>query len=195
MPDHSTRSLTKNKAENTGRTVRVFFAIWPDNAAREQIAGLAKQLRLALLCNGREIKAENIHLTLAFVGEIEPSRVEALRMVADGTRDAGARAFDFTVEEVHYWKHNRIVYAAPISAPQELLDLVNALSERLAAAGFSLEQRAYAPHITLMRNASCQSAPKLPEPVAWRVREWRLIKSEQTSGGSVYTPIGRWPLV
>lgn len=195
MPDHSTRSLTKNNAENTGRTVRVFFAIWPDNAAREQMAGLAKQLRLASLCNGREIKAENIHLTLAFVGEIEPSRVEALRMVADGTRDAGARAFDFTVEEVRYWKHNHIVYAAPISAPQELLDLVNALSERLAAAGFSLEQRAYAPHITLMRNASCQSAPELLEPVAWRVREWRLIKSEQTSGGSVYTPIGRWSLV
>src|SRR5690242_2204201 len=162
MPDHSTRSLTKNNAENKGRTVRVFFAIWPDNTAREQMAGLAKQLRLALLCSGREIKAENIHLTLAFVGDIEPSRVEALRMVADGTTDAGARAFDFTVEEVRYWKHNRIVYAAPISAPRELLDLVNALSERLADAGFSLEQRTYTPHITLMRNASCQSALGLP---------------------------------
>ncbi len=194
MPDHSARPLTKNNAESTGRTVRVFFAIWPDNAARKQLDGLAKQLSLASLCTGREMKAENIHLTLAFVGEIEPCRLEALRMVADGIRDSGLHAFDFAVEEIRYWKHKRIVYAAPISTPLELLDLANILSDGLAAGGFSLEQRAYAPHITLMRNASCQSMPQLAEPVVWRVREWLLIKSEQTSSGSVYTPIGRWSL-
>jgi RNA 2',3'-cyclic 3'-phosphodiesterase len=194
MPDRSARPVAKNNAENTGRTVRVFFAIWPDYAAQEQMAGLTKQLSLSL-CSGRELKAENIHLTLVFVGEIEPSRLEALRMVADGIRGSGVRAFDFAVEEIRYWKHKRIVYAAPISAPQELLDLVNALSGGLAAAGFSVEQRAYAPHITLMRNASCQTVPQLTESIVWRVREWMLIKSEQTSDGSVYTPMGRWPLV
>ena len=194
MPDRSARPLTKNNAESTGRTVRVFFAIWPDYAAQKQMIGLAKRLSLSL-CNGREMKAENIHLTLVFVGEIEPDRLEALQMVADGIRGSGVRAFDFAVEEIRYWKHKRIVYAAPLSVPQELLDLVDALSGGLAAAGFSVEQRAYAPHITLMRNASCQTVPQLAESIVWRVREWMLIKSEQTSDGSVYTPIGRWPLV
>jgi 2'-5' RNA ligase len=195
MPDHSTRPLTKNNTESAGTTVRVFFAIWPDNAAQEQMAGLTKRLRLASLCNGRETKAENIHLTLAFLGEVEPHGLEALRVVANGIGDSRLRAFDFAIEEIRYWKRKRIVYAASASVPRELLDLVNALSESLSAAGFSLEQRAYAPHITLMRDASCQNVPELPEPVVWRVREWMLIKSEQTSGGSVYTPIGRWALV
>lgn len=174
--------------------MRVFFAIWPDCAAQAQMAGLTKRLSLSL-CNGRDMKAENIHLTLVFVGEIEPNTLEALRMVADGIKGSVVRAFDFAVEEIRYWKHKRIVYAAPTSAPRELLDLVNALSSGLAAAGFSLEQRVYAPHITLMRNASCQTVPQLAAPIVWQVREWMLVTSEQTSDGSVYTPISRWPLV
>ena len=52
----------------------------------------------------------------------------------------------------------------------------------------------YAPHITLMRNAFCPILPELAEPVAWRVRKWMLVKSEQTGNGSVYTPIRCWPL-
>ena len=90
MPDHSTRPLTKNNTESAGTTVRVFFAIWPDNAAQEQMAGLTKRLRLASLCNGRETKAENIHLTLAFLGEVEPHGLEALRVVANGMGTPGS---------------------------------------------------------------------------------------------------------
>jgi len=193
MPDHPTRPLTKNNTESAGTTVRVFFAIWPDDVAQKQLAGLIKRSRLAL-CNGRETKPENIHLTLAFLGAVEPHKLEALRAVANGIGESKLRAFDFAVEEIRYWKRKRIVYAAPASVPRELLDLVNVLSDGLSAAGFSLERRTYEPHITLMRNASCQVLPKLPEPVVWRVREWMLIKSEPASGGSVYTPIGRWRL-
>ena len=36
---------------------------------------------------------------------------------------------------------------------------------------------------------------RLVEPIAWPVSEWILVKSEQASDRSVYTPIGRWPLV
>jgi 2'-5' RNA ligase len=194
MPDRSARSLTKNITEGVGTTTRVFFAVWPDNAAQAQMTGLKKRLDLASLCNGRETKAENIHLTLAFVGDVEPNRLAVLQRVGDAVEGSGIRAFDFAIDEIRYWKHNHIVYAAPTSIPPELPGLVNALSDGLSAAGFSLERRTYAPHITLMRNASCQVLPKLPEPVVWRVRQWMLIKSELASDGSVYSPIGRWRL-
>jgi 2'-5' RNA ligase len=45
-----------------------------------------------------------------------------------------------------------------------------------------------------MRNARCQTVPELQQPVTWRAREWLLVKSEQTSGGSAYAPVGRWSL-
>jgi 2'-5' RNA ligase len=183
--------------ENTGmeqRTVRVFFAIWPDDKAQKQLSDAVKRLQLEPLCGGRKTKAKNIHLTLVFVGEVPTGKLEALCRIADGISASGVRAFDLVVEKISYWKHNNIVFAAIATIPPELMDLVTALQEALSTAGFSLEQRTYKPHITLMRNASCQTLPELAEPIAWRVREWMLVKSEQTSGGSNYVPVGRWSL-
>lgn len=186
--------ITERNPDIREEIVRVFFAIWPDEVARTQLAGLAEQLRGESLCGGRKTKAENIHLTLVFVGEVDASKLEEIRLAVDGIKDSGARAFDFVVEKICYWKRNRIAYAAADGIPRELMDLVSALENALSTAGFVLEQRAYKPHITLMRDASCQALPELAEPIVWRVREWILVKSEQTSGGPVYTPIGRWAL-
>jgi 2'-5' RNA ligase len=183
--------------ENTGmerRIVRVFFAIWPDDKVQKQLSDAVKRLQLESLCGGRKTKAENIHLTLVFVGEVTTGELETLCQTADGIRDSGARAFDLVVEKIGYWKHNNVVYAATATIPQELMDLVTALQDALSTAGFSLEQRTYKPHITLMRNAACRTLPELAKPIAWRVREWMLVKSEQTSGGSNYVPVGRWSL-
>ena len=181
-------------------TIRVFFAIWPDAVAKRQLDELAE--RLEAVCEGRKVRAENIHLTLVFLGEVSVDRLDALCLAAGEAQSTGLRAFDFAVEEIRYWKHNRIAWAGTRKIPQELLDLVNALQNSLAAAGFSFDQQAYVPHITLVRKAWCHAPstalrtglPDLAGPIAWRAREWVLVKSEQTSDGSVYTPIGRWTL-
>ncbi|WP_256208598.1 RNA 2',3'-cyclic phosphodiesterase [Nitrosospira briensis] len=183
--------------ENAGmeqRFVRFFFALWPDDRVQKQLSDAVERSRLEPLCGGRKTKTENIHLTLVFVGEVNPGKLEALCQIADRVKGSGARAFDLVVERMGYWKHNKIVYAAIAKIPQELTDLASALQDALSTAGFSLEQRAYKPHITLMRNASCRTLPELAEPIAWRVREWMLVKSEQTSSGSNYVPVGRWSL-
>ena len=183
--------------ENRGtkrKTVRVFFAIWPDDAAQKQLAALTERLQSESLCSGRKIQPENIHLTLVFVGEVDSGKLAALCRAADGIKSSGPRAFDVVIEEIHYWKHNRIVNAAISKIPQKLMNLASDLQDALSVAGFSIERRAYKPHITLMRKASCRTLPELAEPIAWRAIEWMLVKSEQTSDGSVYIPIGRWPL-
>lgn len=187
------RIIEKN-SDIKRETVRVFFALWPDDRAQKQLAVLAEQLQTKSLCSGRITQAENIHLTLVFLGEVETHRLGALCMAIDGIESFRTRAFDIIIEEVRYWKHNSIVYAATREIPQELIDLVNAVQNVLFAAGFSFERRTYKPHITLMRKASCHALPVLAEPIAWRAREWVLVKSEQTSNGSLYIPIGRWPL-
>ena len=189
---------TEENKDIKQKTVRVFFAVWPDGEAQKQLAGLVKQLRLDSLCGGRKTKAENIHLTLVFVGEVDTSQLQTLSRVADEIEDSRMHAFDLVVEKICYWKRKNIVHAELSTIPRELMDLVTALQNGLSTAGFSLEQRPYKPHITLMRNASCQTLPELAKPItspiAWRVREWVLIRSEQTSDGSVYVPIGRWSL-
>lgn len=185
---------TEENKDIKQKTVRVFFAVWPDGEAQKQLGGLVKQLRLDSLCGGRKTKAENIHLTLVFVGEVDTSQLQTLNRVAGEIEDSRTHAFDLVVEKICYWKRKNIVHAELSTIPCELMDLVTALQKGLSAAGFLLEQRPYKPHITLMRNASCHTLPELGKPIGWRVREWVLIRSEQTSDGSVYVPIGRWSL-
>jgi len=176
------------------RPVRVFFAIWPDPETQKRLGSVVEQLRLDALCGGRTTKLQNIHLTLVFLGDVDAGRLPALSQVADGIRNSGTSAFDFTIEEIGYWKRNHIVYLAPREVPAELIQLVSILEDGVSNSGFSVERRPYAPHITLMRNALCRNLPELSAPIAWQAREWLLVKSEQTSGGSVYAPVGRWSL-
>ena len=186
--------IIEGKPDIGRETVRVFFAIWPDGMAQKQLSALAERLQSGSLCSGRKTEPENIHLTLVFVGEVDTSQLEALRLAADGVASHNARAFEVVIEEIRYWKHKGIVYAATGRVPRELGALVNALQDVLSAAGFSIERRSYRLHITLMRKASCQALPRLADPIVWKAREWVLVKSTQTSNGSVYIPIGRWPL-
>jgi RNA 2',3'-cyclic 3'-phosphodiesterase len=186
--------IIEGKPDIRRKTIRVFFAIRPDSTAQKQLAALAERLQSESLCSGRKTEPENIHLTLVFVGEVDIGKLEALRLAADGVSSRNARTFEVVIEEIRYWKHKGIAYATTGRVPRELGELVNALQDALSAAGFSIERRIYKPHITLMRKASCQILPQLADPIAWKAREWVLMKSTQTSNGSVYVPIGRWPL-
>lgn len=185
---------TTEKHNQIGRTVRVFFAIWPDSETQKQLGALVEQLQLEAFCGGRKTKPQNIHLTLLFLGDVGIDRLPALCQVADEIRDSGARAFDLKVDEIDCWRHNHILYLAPREVPRELVHLESRLKNGASAAGFLVESRPYSPHITLMRDAVCRTMPALRRTLTWRVREWQLVKSEQTSGGSAYTPVGRWSL-
>lgn len=182
--------------QDTGqKAVRLFFAIWPDPVAKSQLIGLGRKLQRESVCSGSATKGENIHLTLAFLGDTNPSRLAALCRIAAGIPPSATRAFDLVIRKIGYWKHNGVLYAGADCLPDELGKLVQALHGALSADGFMLESRPYRPHITLMRQASCSALPELREPVTWKAREWMLIRSDQTSGGPVYTPLGRWSLV
>ena len=195
MPDYQNREYGQlRQVQTLGRSMRVFFAIWPKDEAWRQLCDLSEKLEL--VCGGRRTRAESIHLTLIFLGEMETSQLDALCLAANTVK---GRAFNFIVEGVRYWKFNRVVYAGTGEVPLELFDLVDSLQDTLSANGFSFDHRAFTPHITLVRKVQRYVLPKplisLVEPIVWPVSEWILVKSEQASDRSVYTPIGRWPLV
>jgi 2'-5' RNA ligase len=119
--------------------------------------------------------AATLHVTLAFVGTISHERLPQLKSAA---RVVSAQPFDLVLDSVQYWDHNRIVYAEPSEPPPRLMQLAADLVGRLRSSGVMLEDRAYRPHVTLLRNARWPDAP-LPvlPPVAWRVAEFALIQS------------------
>jgi len=195
MHDYQNRECGRlRQIQTSGRSVRVFFAIWPKDAVWRQLCGLSETLEL--VCGGRRTRAESIHLTLIFLGDMETSQLDALCLAVNTVK---GQAFNFIVDGIRYWKFNRVVYAGAGEVPLELFDLVGSLKDTLSANGFLFDHRAFTPHITLVRKVQPHVLPKslksLSEPIVWPVSEWILVKSEQAGDGLVYTPIGRWSLV
>ncbi len=169
-------------------TARSFFALWPTPAARDVLAKWAHETQRE--CGGRATPAEKIHLTLAFLGDVERTRIEGLQAAAQGL--AGER-FAFTLDQVGYWRHNRIIWAGTTNVPPALIALVSTLEGRLKTLGYPGEERPYAAHITLLRNAR-RAAPSGPPPVQWAVDEFTLVESKPAERGTRYVIVGRWPL-
>lgn len=169
--------------------MRLFFALWPDDAARAALGGLAGALQGE--CGGRAVPAANIHLTLVFLGDVTIARFADACRTAEGI---AASRFDFEVGVVGYWRHNRIVWSGPAQCPEMLRGLVTGLESALAAAGFQLDRRVYVPHLTLLRNA--RRAPAMPKMAAirWPVSEFVLVQSLRQDRGIRYEVLRRWPL-
>jgi 2'-5' RNA ligase len=102
--------------------VRLFFALWP--SAAECVAMSAWHSPLRELCGGRVMRTDTLHSTLVFLGEVEESRLEALRLAAQETNGEG---FELALTRARYWGHNHIVYAAPDAIPPQLAELVQEL--------------------------------------------------------------------
>ena len=169
----------------------MFFALWPDGAARAALAGLAEAI--AGETGGRAPAAANLHLTLAFVGEVAPDRVDLL---LGAGRDVAAEIAPFTLvlDRLGAFDRGGIAWIGATEIPSGLSGVAHRLERRLSAAGFRVDRRAYAPHLTLARK--CTALPIAPRAasVAWRVEELALVESVLRPGGSSYRDISRWPL-
>jgi 2'-5' RNA ligase len=167
--------------------VRLFFALWPPAATAQALEDWTRKVREET--GGKPMRAENIHLTLAFLGEAEPGKASAAAKRVHG------KAHALPIEQAHYWKHNDIVWVGPQSTPTELQDLVKQLHQALSEESFILEQRPFAAHITLLRKARVpKSLPPLPR-VEWPVNEFLLVRSHTVREGSTYEPLERFTLV
>ena len=84
-------------------TRRLFFALWPDEATRERMAALLKALRGA---RGRAVKAEKLHVTLAFIGNADADYHQCLESAAEEVQ--GARV-EFDLTRLGYFKRARVL--------------------------------------------------------------------------------------
>jgi 2'-5' RNA ligase len=130
-------------------------------------------------------------MTLFFVGNIERARLASLKALA---RSIDSAAFEVDIDTIAYWRHNRIVWAGTQRCPRELAGLVHGLHERLATEGIKGEDRPYAPHVTLVRNAQRAQQRTGLEPFAWRADDFVLVESVPGHGGVRYDVIERWRL-
>jgi 2'-5' RNA ligase len=164
---------------------RLFFGIWPDDAAIERLSAQAAVLAKAL--GGRAVPPEKIHLTLAFLGKVPDERVAEAMLVR-----ARMAAFPLSVDFVGSFRGARVAWAGIEPAPEPLGTLYHLLAAELAERGFTLEDRRFVPHLTLVRKIE-RLQPRSPiEPIRWTARAVKLMRSDLGTGR--YSRLGGWRL-
>ena len=167
--------------------MRLFFALWPDAAAASKLAEAAGEL--ATLTGGKPVPLAKIHLTLAFLGDLDETRLGDALASAEGL-DHGS--FEVVLDQWGSFRGARVAWAGCRDASKPLRNLQAEIAERLRARGFVLEDRAYTPHVTLARKVTRPIGRRDAEPVRWRAAEVALVRSELGKGS--YTTLAGWPL-
>ncbi len=170
-------------------TLRAFFALWPSEPVRRELCAWGEACRASAA--GRPVRCENLHATLAFLGEIEHARLPELAALAEAVRGA---PFTLVLDRLGYWPHNRIVYAGASVMPQPLAALSAGLAHALQGAGFRTEERPDFAHVTLLRAARRAPSDVRVEPLRWEVDAMALVESTRSEGRLVYRPRQRWTL-
>jgi 2'-5' RNA ligase len=166
--------------------LRLFFALWPDPPLRAALAGIAAVLRGS--CGGRLPPARNLHLTLAFLGDVPPSHLPELAALTAGIP---LRPFTVILDRIGWWPRQRLAWAGAQDCPAGLEALAGTLAAELHAAGFRSERRPFVPHVTLLRDAQRAPPQTVAELPPWKVTQFVLASSEPSVRGVAYRIVGR----
>jgi len=171
--------------------LRVFFALWPGAGARDALSALARDT--AAQTEGRAASTRNLHLTLAFLGDVAAARLAALEAIGRAVASA-VPPFALTLDRIGAFGDGGIAWAGTSAPPRDLERLVQSLTGALAKEGFPTERRAFHPHVTLARHCRRPAGSGTVVSIAWRVEQITLHASELSPHGPRYRELGVWPL-
>ncbi|MBI3243344.1 MAG: RNA 2',3'-cyclic phosphodiesterase [Chloroflexi bacterium] len=187
------------------QTLRAFIAIEFSPTLRGRLKNVIASLSQATPPDAVSwVKADNIHLTLKFLGNIPQTRIAS---ISAALKEAVAPfdPFSFSVSGIGCFpnfKRPRVLWAGidPAGA-KTLIELQARIENQVSPLGYPPEDRAFSPHVTLgrvRREARPEAAAKAGEAVRaqWqvelgtqRVNAVTLMKSELRPGGPVYTQL------
>ena len=167
--------------------MRLFFALWPDDGVRTQLAHWSRELHA--VCGGRSMRPENLHLTLAFLGNVEDARVAQVERAADAV---APQSVSLVLDQPGYWKHNRIAWAGASAVPRELEAMVAELRDALTRSGIAFDAKEFVSHVTLLRDARGPNALPALVPIRWNLQGFALVRSVTLPRGSRYEIRKSW---
>lgn len=174
---------------------RLFVALRPPIAIRRQLIAA-----MGGIAEARWQDDEQLHVTLRYIGEVEPTVAEdvasvlgSVRAPAPTIRILGVGAFDERGRPSAVW--------AGITPHDAIAALHRKIDHALVRIGLEPERRAYLPHVTLARlgrhaapvdrfladNAMLSTAP-------FTLDHFLLFESHLGHAGATYAAIARYPL-
>ncbi len=172
--------------------MRLFIAINFDDETKARM--LDVQDRLRAKGRGRFTTPENLHLTLAFLGEVDEARLPSLKDVMSSLT---VPRMELRFSHVGCFRRDSELWWIGAEADPSLMKLQRELISGLKAAGFSPDEKRFRPHITLARDmhigaadrASSLQAELLPVPFSAAADHISLMLSHRPNGRLTYTEL------
>lgn len=170
-------------------TMRLFIAILLSEEVQDGLCDAMRDLRPRFR-NGSFTPRENLHLTLSFLGETAPERLDAVREAMEAV---DVPPFRLRIDGIgSFPRRDGDIYWAGIERSDTLMRLQKELDAALTLRGFPMERRRFRPHLTLARRAVLISG----EPEAFtlsalemNVKKISLMCSIPGDTGRIYTEL------
>jgi 2'-5' RNA ligase len=180
--------------------IRSFIAVDLDDGARRAAAEVARVLREAP--GGRSVRwvrPESLHVTLRFLGNVEPDRVAPLaRCVGEQVSPLAPFTVRLGASGLFPTPRRPRVVVLALEPEEPLEELAAAVERGVAALGFEPETRRFRAHLTLGRlrggRGPATRGLAAPENTTLAVDEVVLFRSELHPTGARYTALERLAL-
>jgi 2'-5' RNA ligase len=188
--------------------LRAFIAIeFPkhlQDAIEKQIVRLRQTLGDEII---RWVPAQNMHLTLKFLGDIATSHVDFLKQLLAHEANSHPQ-FDMQIGGLGSYptsRRPRVLWAG-LQAPADLTSLQKSIEAGTTRLGYEPDEHAFSPHLTLGRvrqniaPAEMQKVRTILNTIQLgnigtaRVDSIHLFKSDRQPSGSIYTKLFSAPL-
>jgi RNA 2',3'-cyclic 3'-phosphodiesterase len=188
--------------------IRAFIAIDLSPEIRRMLEQVTMQLRERMVdVPIRWVPAQNIHLTLMFLGDVSVKNLEMLKKVLQN-EVSSHHSFEFSVGGVGAFpnnRHARVVWVG-VEAPAELLNVQRGIETAVSRLGYAREERPFSAHLTLgrvSRNATSKDIHLISDVLestkvgflgVTQVDAIHLLKSDLRPTGAVYSRVFSAPL-
>jgi 2'-5' RNA ligase len=166
---------------------RLFFALWPDEALRQELGHRLPPLTAQV--EGRPQRPDQWHVTLEFLGAVASDRQPAVWAAADAV---ALEPLELTFDTIDLWRKPQVYCLVSTRPPPAVTRFVSSLRAALAREGFIPEARDYRPHVTLARKVRAAPRGALTPPLAWPADRFALVRSVTSAAGSRYEPLRWW---
>lgn len=188
--------------------IRVFIAVDLPPAIQESVEKQTAPLRRTLGDDLiRWVPAQNMHLTLKFIGNIAASHLDFLKQMLTQSVNS-QRQFDLQIGGIGSFpnlKRPRVLWVG-IHAPADLTSLQKNVEAGAVRLGYEKEERGFSPHLTLGRvrqNVSAADLERIRSALentqigrigTATIEAVHLYKSDLHTDGSIYTKLLSVPL-
>lgn len=190
--------------------MRLFLAVDLDEPTKRRMAARMAQLRQLLIMTNRDlayvatwVKADKLHVTLHFLGEVPREQLTTLRAAL--APPMPVRPFNIMFGDPGVFpqgRQPRVIWLGLAEGRDGIDALYAEVGRRLAAVGLPIEERPFSAHLTLARlkwpahvdiGALLETVVSEPSPPVL-VDHVTLYRSEPSPTGSTYGSVLRIPL-